>query len=550
MGVRLHDPDAAPAVAFAARRAAAEWGVLVEAGNWRDLVAHQRMSHSLTAGFLLMAGALALAAGAAVTGHAVAAAAIAGRRVMGLARAVGCTPRQVMAAFGLGCGGVGLAAAGMGAPAGWLAAGRWLGGGLPGVPAGAPGAGWVPVALAVAGGAAAWAAWSARRPVRASVAAALGEGDGAVPVGLRVGLPGLPQLMVIRPVRPLVPAAAVAIGLAVAVGAATLASTLAAFEREPGRVGVFHQLAILGGALPAADVERLVRSEPAVAGFHREAWARVDVPAAASIMVRALAGDWTSAPWRVLAGGFVAGPGEIALGAGAMERLGVAPGDVIEVALGPRRARWRVAGAYLDLTNSGLVGAVAWETLAALYPGMEPGAWLLRLAPGADEERVRQRLLAAGGPGLAVIRAGFEPPAAVRTAGRLVKGLAVLLGGLAVVAVVQAATAAVREQRRDIGIMKAVGVTPAQLVAAMLAGMGGAAAGGAAAGAALGLVLSWAGFRAASAVSGVGELVPVFPWGQLVALAAAAPLVASLAALPGAFAAARAPAVTWGGETN
>src|SRR5690606_20246997 len=167
-----------------------------------------------------------------------------------------------------------------------------------------------------------------------------------------------------------------------------------------------HQLAILGGALPAADVERLVRSEPAVAGFHREAWARVDVPAAAAIMVRALAGDWTSAPWRVLAGGFVAGPGEIALGAGAMERLGVAPGDVIEVALGPRRARWRVAGAYLDLTNSGLVGAVAWETLAALYPGMEtlaalypgmePGAWLLRLAPGADEERVRQRLLAAG----------------------------------------------------------------------------------------------------------------------------------------------------------
>src|SRR5690606_37244533 len=209
-----------------------------------------------------------------------------------------------------------------------------------------------------------------------------------------------------------------------------------------------HQLAILGGALPAADVERLVRSEPAVAGFHREAWARVDVPAAAAIMVRALAGDWTSAPWRVLAGGFVAGPGEIALGAGAMERLGVAPGGVIEVALGPRGARWRVAGAYPDLTKSGPVGAVGWETLAALYPGMEPGAWLLRLAPGADEERVRQRLLAVGGPGLAVIRVGFEPPAAVRTAGRLVKGLAVLLGGLAVVAVVQAATAAVREQDR------------------------------------------------------------------------------------------------------
>lgn len=549
LGVQLHEPETAAAFAFGVRRQTVTLGLFVDAGTWLDLVAYQRLSHSLTAGFFLLAGALALLAGSAVTSHVVAAAAIAGRRVMGLSRAVGYTPRQVAAAFALGCGAVGTAAAVLGAPVGWVLAGAWIdGAGVAGPPAG-----WMPwiIALAVAGAAALLGAWAARRTAWAGALAAVGAAGGGVPVRLRLGLPGLSQLFVIRPVRPAVPAVAAAISLVVAVGAVTLANTMASFGRDPAQVGIFHQLLVEPGGLPGTDVDALLRADPDICSFHREAWARVDVPdGATSIIVRALDGDWDSLPWRVLNGRFVGAPGEIALGTSAMERLDVRPGDTISVAVGPWQARWRVSGAYLDLTNAGLSGAVAWETLAELYSGVEPAAWLVRLAPGADQEAVRERLLKASGHALRVTRAGFEPPAAVRTAWRLVDGLALLLGGVAVIAVIQGMSATVREQRRDIAVLKAIGMTPAQLVAGTTAGIAGATAVGTAAGVALGLGLTWAGFRAAAVVSGIGGLAPVFPWGQIALLAAVAPGFAGLVAAPAALAAARAPAVELGGEQN
>lgn len=557
LGVRLHDPQAAPAFVFAARRRAAAYGVLAEGGNWRDLVAQQQLTASLSAGFLVLGGGLSLLAGAAVSAHVVAAAAVAGRRVMGLGRAVGFTPRQVVAAFALGCGAVGAAAGAAGSPVGWLAARAWLAAGSAWTAAAAGGAGAVPawdwtpgiVALAVAVVAAATGARAARGVAWASPGAAVAGAGGSVPVRLNLGRLGARPFILLWPVRPLVPALAVAISMTVGTGALVLAGTLAAFSRDPAQLGVFHQLTVERNGLDPSAVDRIVEAVPGVAGFHREGWLRVDVPEAAeSIIVRGLDGDWRELPWRVLAGRFIQEPGEIALGTSAMERLGVQPGDHVEVVLGQRRARWRVAGAYLELANYGLAGAVAWETLADLQPAAQPAAWLVRLDRAADAGTVRALLLEAGGGGIAVSAAGFEPPAAVRTAGRLVGGLSLLLAGVAAVAVVQGMAAAVREQRRDIAILKAIGMTPGQLVAGAVTGVVAATAPGSGVGAVAGLLLSEIGFRIASAMTGIGGLAPVQPWALVAALTAAAPLAAGLAALPPALAAARARATELGGE--
>ena len=262
LGVRLRVPDDAAAFAFAARRRAAGLGVQVETGNWLDVLARHRLSHSLTAGFFLLAGALSLAAGAAVTAHVVAAAALAAHRLMGLARAVGYTPRQVVAAFALGCAAVALAAAAAGAPAGAVLARRWVAGDLI-VSAASVGratatglavadaGGWALAAVAVAAAAATagLGAWAARGAAWSGTAAAVGASGGGLPLRLRVGLPLLSQLrLAILPARPALPAAAVAIGVAVATGALTLANTMAAFSQDPARVGVYTSWSSSAGA--------------------------------------------------------------------------------------------------------------------------------------------------------------------------------------------------------------------------------------------------------------------------------------------------------------
>lgn len=559
VGVRLVEPEEANDFLYAARQELAKFGVLADGASFLDLRAHQRLSHSLTAGFLFLGGALALLSGMAASGHAVAAAAVAGRRVMGLAWAIGCTPGQIVAALALGCGAVGLLAALAGSPAGWLAARAWLAGAsgilVPYSGAGPmAGAGFVVVPiLGLAAAASAAGGWTARSVARAG--AALSPAAGGVPVRLYVPRQGHRLMVIMRPWRPLLPALAVAVSVATATGAVTLSETMAAFQRDPSQLNVFHDLSVgLAPGQPeatAVEVDALLRADPDIAHFHREAWLRVDVPAArASILLRGLDGDWQALPWRVVTGRFLAGAGEIALGTTAAERLGAAPGDMIEVVFGPRRAVLRVSGIYLELANAGLAGSVTWETFAGLQPGAAPGAWQVRLAQGADPQAVRSRLLAAGGGRFSVAGAGFQPPAPVVAAGRLVSGLAALLGGLAVVAVVHGVAAAVREQRRDIGILKAVGMTPGQLVAAAGTGMAATGAAGAVAGLAAGLLLSWAGFWAASAVGGIGGLVPVFPWGRLLAVAATAPAAAGIAAIVPAAAAAWVPAARVGGEEN
>ena len=425
----------------------------------------------------------------------------------------------------------------------------------------------VVVVLGVAAAAAIAGGWAGRGTARAGAGAALNAAGGGVSVQLGLHRTGARSLIVLRPVRPLVPALSIAISVATAAGAVTLANTMAAFERDPAQLGIFHALTVERAAferplglsdksgavepprMPPDAVDALLTADPDVSGFHREAWLKVDVPAArASIIVRGLDGDWRGLPWRVVAGRFVEGPGEIALGTSAMERLGVEPGDMIEVAFGPRRAALRVSGAYLELANAGIAGAIAWETFRDLQPGAEPTSWLVRLVPGADPDTVRRRLLESGGGRLSVATTGFEPPAAVQAAGRLIDGLAALLGAMAIVAVVHGVAAGVREQRRDLAILKAIGMTPVQLTAATAVGVAAIAVVGTAAGIVTGVLLSLGGFWAASAVSGIGGLEPLFPWGQLAAIAAAAPVAAAIAAVPPAAVVAWAPATQDGGE--
>src|SRR5690606_2547576 len=111
-----------------------------------------------------------------------------------------------------------------------------------------PGAGGVWLAVVVVLGVAAAAAiaggWAGRGTARAGAGAALNAAGGGVSVQLGLHRTGARSLIVLRPVRPLVPALSIAISVATAAGAVTLANTMAAFERDPAQLGIFHALTV------------------------------------------------------------------------------------------------------------------------------------------------------------------------------------------------------------------------------------------------------------------------------------------------------------------
>ena len=240
----------------------------------------------------------------------------------------------------------------------------------------------------------------------------------------------------------------------------------------------------------------------------------------------------------VLSGRPPGGPGEVALGPALQDRLDVGEGDVVEAsAPGGGTRSLQVVGTVLtedpeDFATSAVLTA---EGLRGLSPGSPSyrSAWLT-WADGVDTGEAVQELAREKELGLPEVPADVGNLSQARPVLRV---LAAFLGLLALVATAHAVLVSVRRRRRELGVLRALGVTGAQLaqavrwMALVLLGIG--LVGG------IPLGLAAAGFvwgRMAAAVGVAGDLeVPV----ALAALVPFAAVAGSLIAIPPASRAAR-----------
>lgn len=240
----------------------------------------------------------------------------------------------------------------------------------------------------------------------------------------------------------------------------------------------------------------------------------------------------------VLSGRPPGGPGEVALGPAVLDQLDVGEGDIVEAAAqGGGTRSLQVVGTVLtedpdDFAASAVLTA---EGLRGLSPGSSSYrlAWLT-WADGVDTGAAVQELAREKELGLPEVPADV---ANLSQAREVLRVLAAFLGVLALVATAHAVLVSARRRRRELGVLRALGVTGAQLaravrwMALVLLGIG--LVGG------IPLGLAAAGFvwgRVAASVGVAGDLdVPV----ALAALVPAAIVAGSLIAVPAASRAAR-----------
>lgn len=247
----------------------------------------------------------------------------------------------------------------------------------------------------------------------------------------------------------------------------------------------------------------------------------------------------------VLAGRVPVADDEVVLGAENLERLGLAVGDEVPVD-GARPARsLRVVGVAVfpelgnsaDLANGALLTRSAADTLGLERAG---GLALVRVAPGVTVGKVLARH--EGGNVEAVLP--FEPPRLrnMREVGSIPVVLAGFLVLLAAAAVGHALVVSVRARRRDIAILRALGLVGRQVRTVVGVQAGVTAAVGLVVGLPLGVAAGrWAWSLIAT---GLGVLDrPVVAWAACLATVAVALVAANLvAALPARTAARLRPA--------
>jgi ABC-type antimicrobial peptide transport system permease subunit len=394
--------------------------------------------------------------------------------------------------------------------------------------------------VAVVVAAATWPAWrAARRPPveilrggdlaraprrprgHAGPPGATGAGGGLFALGVRFSTAAR--------ARWLAAVATIAVCAGVVTLMLALASLLERLREDPGTIGKRYQIAVALDRWLVNEAERL----PGVAAVGE----RYSVDAADSFRlgepVRLIAypGDHTEFEAPPLAEGRrIRAPGEIEVGVGLADALGLRPGSVLAAQLPTtEEARFRVVGIVRALEHDGRIGWVQPDRLLAADPSLRPQV-VVRVAPGADPADVTRRLVAIGARVGRVGAAQTDNAAFLAVLAAVLRGVGFAVGLVCLYALVQALTVTARERRGAVAVLRASGAD-APTVGLVL---GGAAVAVAVPAAIAGVLLELfalgpivarlaAGFASLPLTPTAGQIALVV--GGLVALAAAATAV-------------------------
>jgi putative ABC transport system permease protein len=193
------------------------------------------------------------------------------------------------------------------------------------------------------------------------------------------------------------------------------------------------------------------------------------------VRLTAFRGDASWTGYDLISGHWYSGPGQVDVPTKFLTLTGKSVGDTVTFSVGGARVTARIAGEVFDTDNHGLLMLTDWGTLAAVDRGLTPDMYDVALRPGTSPDAYAHALgRALGGT--------FGPYADISINGRdpffltligLVGILTLLLAVVAGLGVLNTVVLYTRERAHDLGIFKALGMTPRQTIAMVVCWVAG-----------------------------------------------------------------------------
>ncbi|QOV34736.1 FtsX-like permease family protein [Streptomyces ferrugineus] len=287
-------------------------------------------------------------------------------------------------------------------------------------------------------------------------------------VSLGMGLPFA------RPGRSALTLAAVVLGVTTVTFATGLATTMNRFGnagRDAYQVTVYASHFKNGKEIqPEHDdpeLQSLLGRLPGARAI--TARASVDVRLAGSahpVILEGRRGDRLGLGGVLTDGRWMRASGEIVAGSAFLRQNGVRVGDRVRLEKGGRSERVLVVGEFME--SNARVVAADWPTLTALAPDEKPIAYHVALRAGTDPAAYARAARAAD--------AGITPD--VRGANTITQtivgsasALTLMLAAVASLGVFNTVVLNTRDRRRDLGMLKSIGMTPRQVTAMTVTSM-------------------------------------------------------------------------------
>ena len=502
---------------IAAIRAALPHGSLLGAQSYLTVKLQATGSIAPWVPFIVAFGLIGLVMSVLIVANVVSGAVAAGTRRIGVLKSIGFSPGQVVAAYLIQVAVPALA----GCVAGVLA-GNLLSVPLLGQTAQVYGVGalavpvWVdlavPLAMLALTGAAALA--PALRAARLSAVQAIATGrapraSGGYAAHRLLGRDPLARLLprpvtiglagpFARPARTLVTLAAIVFGGIAVTFAAGLGTSLDRVEADLSHAAAQPVQVSLPGSGPGGGVsitktpgraapptpslaaqERAVqaalRAQPGTLHYVAEADDQISVLGLADpLSLTAFGGDGSWTGYALITGHWYAGVGQADVNTAFLTATGTAVGDTYTLTSGGRHVTVRIAGEIFDPAGGRPEIIAGLPTLAGLDPGLAVGQYDVALKPGVSAMAYANAIGPMLGLDYSVNVASDSNPAFLAVLG-LVATLTLLLAAVAGLGVLNTVVLQIRERVHDIGVFKAVGMTPRQttvMVVCSVAGIG------------------------------------------------------------------------------
>jgi putative ABC transport system permease protein len=178
---------------------------------------------------------------------------------------------------------------------------------------------------------------------------------------------------------------------------------------------------------------------------------------------------WTG--YGMISGRWYSGPGQVDVPAYFLAVTGKAIGDTVTMTFAGRQIPVRIVGEIFDNQNNGLAMVTDWQTLASAEPGLEVGVYDVGLRPGTSPADYARQVQAALGQGyVAGVNSNNKGLPLVLG---LIGSLALLLASAAGLGVLAAVLLQTRERAYQMGVFRAVGMTPRQTIAMVVCSVAG-----------------------------------------------------------------------------
>src|SRR6266851_4463190 len=268
-----------------------------------------------------------------------------------------------------------------------------------------------------------------------------------------------------RPLRAVLTVVTVLLGVATAVVAVGLPRSFEQINNSETGAGDYQVVVNRSNAFPDADVMRILAAQPETARVVAIDGENIAVPGIADpVNSRVFRGDSSRLSYEIIAGRWFSAPGEVLAPAGFLRDAHVKIGDAFTGSLYGYNMQLRVVGEVYDISNLGHELFMDYATLPANIPNSTPGTYWVTLRPGSDVNAYIHRVAAAE-PDLIDVQANNTSIIGpVKIIDSVLLAIAAVLVLIGIGGVFNTLLLNTRERIRDTATLKAIGMSPRQVV--------------------------------------------------------------------------------------